>query len=49
MFLIVFGCSTLLNTYLVVTSIYDYVYSIDMNNVAAFQYDKSDNSVTIWF
>lgn len=35
--------------YLVVTSIYDYVYSIDMNNVAAFQYDKSDNSVTIWF
>lgn len=35
--------------YLIVTSIYDYVYSIDMNNVAAFQYDKSDNSVTIWF
>lgn len=35
--------------YLIVTSIYGYVYSIDMNSVAAFQYDKTDNSVTIWF
>lgn len=35
--------------YLIVTSIYDYVYSIDMNNVVAFQYDNFDNSVTIWF
>lgn len=35
--------------YLIVTSDEGYIYSIDMNNVSAFQYDKSDNSVTIWF
>lgn len=33
--------------YLIVTSDEGYIYSIDMNNVSAFQYDKSDNSVTI--
>ena len=35
--------------YLIVTSDEGYIYSIDMNNVTAFQYNKFANSVTIWF
>lgn len=35
--------------YLIVTSDEGYIYCIDMNNVTAFRYNKSANSVTIWF